>query len=637
MGRRSTSPSSRRASRRRRATRPWGRLTIIGGTVAALVLAGFLWAPSLYNSLTVNRIPKATTAKLTPTQPAAALVGDTLPSAPGAAPCTRLNVLASPENAGMVRAVADAYQGAKRNAGGRCVDVKVAARKSGLAADDAARGFAATPADQQPAVWIPDASVWLATARSAKGQGSSIVPESGMSVASTAVTVAMPPEMAAALGWDTKPPTWADVYKVASDPRSWERAGKPEWGYFRIAKANPTMASSGLFALATAYSAAAGHNGMLTTADLASSFVTSQVRLGESATSSYLTTPAHFLNSIRDAADTKAASGTLSAVITDEKSVWEYNRGITSPDGTTLANGAPPKVQLTPYYPSDGVFAADSPAVVLSATWVGDAQRAAGEDFVRFARTTEGQTAVRASGFRDIRGEADLAVADAGHFGTASTILETPSAELVTGLQKGFAAVRKPARVLFAVDVSGSMRDEIQPGVTKIQAAKNAVDGALALFGYDDQVGIEGFSNKDGGALEPGVVQQLASVKAQRESISAKVHGLSPIAYTPLYEAVGLAVDTVGAGYRSDALNSVILLSDGTNDTARPGTLEDTIAKLSAQSATGKKIKVFTLAYGAQADTEALQKIAASSGGQYFDATDPTRIQDVLKDLASSL
>lgn len=637
MGRRSTIPSSRRAARRRRAARPWSRIAIITGTIAALALAGVMWLPSLYESLTVNRIPKATTAKLSATQPSAPLTQDTLPSSPGPGPCTRLNVLASPENVGMVQAVADAYQGAKRNAGGHCVDVKVASRKSGLAADDAARGFASMPADQQPAVWIPDASMWLDTARAAGGQGSAIVPDSGPGIASTAVAVAMPAEMAAALGWDAKAPTWEDVYKAAADARGWERAGKPEWGYFRIAKANPTMASSGLFALATAYSAAAGHAGPLTTADLASTFATSQVRLGESATSSYLTTPAHFLNSIRDAPDLKTVAGTLSAVITDEKSVWEYNRGITSPDGTTEANGAPPKVQLTPYYPSDGVYTADSPAAVLSAPWVGDAQRAAGEDLVRFARTAAGQTAVRASGFRDIRGEADLAVADAGHFGTASTVLEAPSAELVAGLQKGFAAVRKPARVLFAVDVSGSMRDEIQPGVTKIQAAKDAVEGALGLFGYDDQVGIEGFSNRDGGALEPGVVQPLASVKSQRESIASKVRGLTPIAYTPLYEAVGLSVDTVASGYRSDAINSVILLSDGTNDTARPGTLQDAVAKVSQQSAAGKKIKVFTLAYGSQADTDALRKIAAASGGQYFDATDPTRIRDVLKDLAGSL
>jgi Ca-activated chloride channel family protein len=637
MGRRSISAASRRAARRRRAARPWSRVAVVAGTVAALVLAGVVWLPPLYDALTVNRIAKASTARLTATQPAVALEKDARPSRPGAGPCTRLNVLASPENAAMVTAVADAYSGSQRDAGGRCVEVRVTARKSGLAADDASRGFPSTPADQQPPLWIPDASVWLSTARSAGGKGPSIVPETGVSVATSAVVVAMPEQLAASLGWDAQAPTWAAVYKAASDVRTWETAGRPEWGYFRMAKANPAMASSGLFALATAYGAAAGHVDGLTTADLGSGFATSQVRLGELATSSYFDTPAHFLHSVRGAADAAAVAGTMSAMITDEKSVWEYNRGLTSPDGSTLSPGAPPAVPLRAYYPADGVYTADSPAAVLSAPWVGDAQRAAADDFVRFARTAEGQAAVRGSGFRDVRGEADAAVAEAGRYGTASSVLGAPSADVVAGLQKGFASVRKPARVLFTVDASGSMRDEIAPGTTKIQAAKDAVEGALGLFGFDDQVGVAGFSNRDGGALEPGVVQPLTSVKTSRERIAAKVRELQPVAFTPLYEATGLAVDTVAGGYRSDALNSVILLSDGTNDTSRPGTLDGAVAKIASLQAAGKKIRVFTLAYGSQADTESLQKIAAASGGQYFDATDPTRIRDVLRDLAGAL
>jgi Ca-activated chloride channel family protein len=181
------------------------------------------------------------------------------------------------------------------------------------------------------------------------------------------------------------------------------------------------------------------------------------------------------------------------------------------------------------------------------------------------------------------------------------------------------------------------MRDEVAPGVTKIEAAKDVVEGSLGLFGYEDQVGVAGFSNYRGGPLQPGVVQPLANVKSMRERIAAKVQGLEPLYYTPLYEAVGLAVDTVSEGYRPDALNAVILLSDGTNDTTRPGSLEETVARLGQDQAGGRKVKVFTLAYGDQADTEALRRIAAASGGQFFDATDPNRIRDVLKDLVSSL
>ena len=638
MGRRSSTPSNRSAARRKRraSALPWVRAVVVLATVAALAAGAVLWLPPLYEALTVNRLPQQT-ARLTTGQASPPLEADAPPSSPGAGPCTRLNVLASTENEAAVRAVSAAYRGVQRNAGGRCVEVAVTARKSGNAADDAARGFASTPPDQQPALWIPDSSAWPAVARAAGSQGAQIVPESGVGIATTAVTVAMPAEMAAALGWDAAPPKWADVYDAASEVRGWERAGHPEWGYFRLAKGSPAMTSPGLFALASAYGAAAGHVEGLTTADLGSDFAASQVRLGELATSSYVASPGHFLHAVRDAPDATAVSGHLSAVIADERSVWEYNRGITSPDGMSTANGAPPAVPLTPIYPSDGVYTSESPALVLNAGWVGDAPRAAADDFVRFARTAQGQAAVRAVGYRDIRGEADQAVAEAGRFGTASKVLGPLSGELAAGLQKGFASVRKPARVLFAVDVSGSMRDEVAPGLTKIEAAKDAVQGSLGLFGYEDQVGVAGFSHWEGGPLQPGIVQPLASVKSMRERIAAKVRGLEPLYYTPLYEAVGLAVDTVSEGYRPDALNAVILLSDGTNDTTRGGTLEETVARLERDQAAGHKVKVFTLAYGDQADTEALRRIAAASGGQFFDAKDPGRIKDVLKDLASSL
>lgn len=636
MGRRSSTLSNRRAARRRRAAMPWVRAGVVLATVAALVAGAVLWLPPLYEALTVNRLPEAK-ARLTAGPAGPPLEADARPSSPGAGPCTRLNVLASPENGAAVSAVAASYRGAERNAGGRCVDVAVTVRKAGLAADDAARGFAGMPADQQPALWIPDSSAWGSLARSAGEQGAAIVPESGPGIATNAIALAMPADMASALGWNESAPAWADVYEAASEVRGWERAGRPEWGYFRLAKGSPAMTSAGLFALASAYGAAAGRLEGLTTADLGSDFVASQVRLGELATSSYLDSPGHFLHSVRDARDTTAVSGTLSAVIADERSVWEYNRGVTSPDGTSTANGTPPAVPLSLYYPSDGVYTAESPALVLNAAWVGDAQRAAADDFVRFARTAEGQAAVRAVGYRDIRGEADPEVAEAGRYGTAPKVLGPMPGELVASLQKGFAAVRKPARVLFALDVSRSMGDEVAPGVTKLDAAKDAVEGSLGLFGYEDQVGVAGFSHWEGGPLVPGVVQPLVSVKSMRERITGKVRALEPVYYTPLYEAVGLAVDTMSDGYRRDALNAVILLSDGTNDTTRGGTLEETLARLGQDQAAGRKVKVFTLAYGGQADTEALRRIAAASGGQYFDATDPARIKDVLKDLASSL
>ena len=47
-------------------------------------------------------------------------------------------------------------------------------------------------------------------------------------------------------------------------------------------------------------------------------------------------------------------------------------------------------------------------------------------------------------------------------------------------------------------------------------------------------------------------------------------------------------------------------------------------------------VLVFTLAYGANADVATLQSISSATGAHYYDATDPTKVSDVLGDLVTS-
>ena len=101
-------------------------------------------------------------------------------------------------------------------------------------------------------------------------------------------------------------------------------------------------------------------------------------------------------------------------IILDEKSIWDYNRGVSSPDGVTRVDSAPPRQRLVPVYPTDGVLYADNPGVVLTGDWTGFAQEMAARDFLRFATTVEGQTAVRSSGYREINGTLDPVVAAVG-------------------------------------------------------------------------------------------------------------------------------------------------------------------------------------------------------------------------------
>jgi Ca-activated chloride channel family protein len=47
-------------------------------------------------------------------------------------------------------------------------------------------------------------------------------------------------------------------------------------------------------------------------------------------------------------------------------------------------------------------------------------------------------------------------------------------------------------------------------------------------------------------------------------------------------------------------------------------------------------VLVFTLAYGADADVKTLQSISSATGAHYYDATDPTEVDEVLGDLVTS-
>ena len=47
-------------------------------------------------------------------------------------------------------------------------------------------------------------------------------------------------------------------------------------------------------------------------------------------------------------------------------------------------------------------------------------------------------------------------------------------------------------------------------------------------------------------------------------------------------------------------------------------------------------VMVFTLAYGEDADAATLQSISSATGAHYYDATDPTKLAEVLGDLVTS-
>ncbi|MEJ1179693.1 MULTISPECIES: vWA domain-containing protein [unclassified Pseudarthrobacter] len=549
----------------------------------------------------------------------------------GTSPCITLNILTSLENAEMVRALAAGYTAKPRSVDGKCVTPAVTQEKSGTAAGKVAAELPGVPAGDRPVIWLPDSSAWLRIAGDSAGGGP--VPQEGTSLARSAIVVAMPETMAKALGWDSKPPSWSEVFRMAEDRDVWERLGHGDWGKFKFGKASPLVSTSGLMALAASYGAAGGSPGGLDDMDLDAPSLVGKVRAVELGTSHYMATPEHFLWHAREADDAGNVSEFLSAVIVDEKSVWDYNRGVVSEDGITKHPGPAPKEPLTAIYPQDGVHVADNPAVILDGDWVGSQQRLAAQDFIAFAVTEQGQNVVMASGYRTIQGKLDTGVADTGRYAQTLQPLPLPKREALVAMQDSFPDVRKRARALFLLDVSESMVQE--PGVTKLQRAKDAVQKALGHFTGEDEIGLAAFSHVGDGPLQPGIVSPVAPFKTNKDDLLNKLNALQAVDATPLFEAVSRFSGDQAKDYKDTFINTIVLLSDGKNDTTHPGDLKGISQQLSHQNHS-TPVLVFTLAYGPDADVPTLLEIARASGAHYYDATDPNRLEEVLGELVTS-
>jgi Ca-activated chloride channel homolog len=553
----------------------------------------------------------------------------------GAEPCTTVRVLSSFENAEMVAKLVEGYNAQPRDVDGSCVTVAAQTEKSGVAAADAGANFKDRPEDERPIVWIPDASSWLNVARYSGGGAS--VPKQGTSVGASHIVLAMPGTMAAAIGWDAERPSWSDIFAVAGDEQAWTDVGHPEWGAFKLGKTSPLIASSGEAALLASYGSSAGSIGDLTADQIGDDEITEEVRQHELATSHYMATPEHFLWHARQSEETGSVADFLSAVIVDEKSVWDYNRGITSRDGMSRVQGTPPAEQLVPIYPNDGYYTADNPATVLSGPWVDDDEAAAGEDFLRFAVTKQGQQIVRDAGYRDLNNEMSPVVEEVGRFSKAPDgTLAFPGQKVLISAHEAFPEVRKRAQVLFLVDVSGSMEEPIATGDSKLAAAKDAITEALEHFSAGDNVGLAAFSDIDAGPITPGMVSEVTDIGPNRTALLRALGALKPIEFTPLYSAVDTFVAQQAAAFEPDRINAIVLLSDGKNETFAPSVdANQMLANLSAHSH-HNPVLVFTLAYGADADVATLQAISSATGAHYYDATDPTKVSDVLGDLVTS-
>ena len=561
---------------------------------------------------------------------------DDVPAAAnGAEPCTTVTVMSSFENAEMVGNLAAGYNAQPRDIDGHCVVVSAVRDKSGVAAEAAAAGFPNVAPEARPIVWLPDSYTWLALARA---DGATAVPEAGTSVGSSNIVLAMPAPLVESIGWDAKPPTWGDVFDSAADAELWSDLGHPEWGAFKLGKTSPVVATSGEAAMFASFGTASGDLAGLTVQAVEDPAVQDTVREHELATSHYMATPEHFLWHARQADDKGSVADFLSAVIVDEKSVWDYNRGITSRDGVTRVEGAPPEEKLVPIYPTDGFYGADNPAVVLTGDWVDENEADAAADFIRYAGTAQGQEIVRTSGYRDLNGALDSGVADVANLPAEPA--GRPAASRAGCRRRRQHRVPRCAQArpgalphgCLGLDGRADLGDRHQADRGQVRHR----EGARPLHGRRQRRARRVRAEP---GRRHGAGQRLADGRDRHEPRRAPRGARRP-AVDGRHPAVP------GRRHLRDAAGRVLVVRPHHRDRAaqrrqeRHAQRSDDRGRADARDLQAMHhdtpVLIFTLAYGADADVATLQSISSATGAHYYDATDPTKLSAVLGDLVTS-
>ena len=439
---------------------------------------------------------------------------------------------------------------------------------------------------EQPVLWTPASALWGGllnhdvAATWVRGDYPSLV--------ASPQVIAMWENLAHALGRGERKVGWQDLLELATSGHGWAAYGHPELGAFKLGHTNPDISTSGLLAVASEYYAVTHKQRGLSLADIHRPKVRAAVRAIERSIVHY---------------------GETAAYLTDQMDLYgqEYAHAVYIQETTlrTFNKKRKQATRLVEILPAEGTFVADYPLMLLDAPWVSEKTRAAAERFRAWLVSKITPTLARANGFRPRR--------PAG-----IRLLELPDPEILAAIRTGWHADRKPANIVLVVDTSASMG-----GAGRLDAAKRGLRSFVRNLSSEDRVSL---------VTSGSTVSTSVDLGRSRAAVARAVRGLFPNGELPVYGAISRALDAVRALHDQSRINAVVVLSDGAG--TKSG-LDHLLAQIRSEPVTeGTSVRIFAVAYGANADTRELKKIAIASRGAFF-AGGPSDIQNVYRSISS--
>ncbi|MDW8325632.1 MAG: VWA domain-containing protein [Anaerolineales bacterium] len=466
----------------------------------------------------------------------------------------------------------------------------------------------------QPTVWSPASSLYvpLANAEWRQNNAEDLITGNPKNLVLSPVVVAMWQPMAEALGWPNKPIGWADIAQLAISEEGWSAYGYPEWGSFKFGHTHPEFSNSGFAAVIAQAYAGAGKQRDLTIADLQSEPVKQLLREVQASIIHYGTSTGFFAERMFERGPSYLSAAVL------------YENLIVAQEAKRLA-GTSRQLPVVAIYPKEGTFTTNHPYIILNAPWVTTAQKEAAEVFEAFLLDKPQQLRAMELGFRpadpSIPFAAPLNAQHGVDMSQPKTELATPSLEVLRGIGEVWHETKKPVDLVAVVDISGSMAGE------KIAAARTSLQQFIDLLDDRDRLQVILFNDK------VMTMVPLSPLGEKRADIRRRVGGIVESGGTALYDSIAQAYAELQASADPKHIRAIVVLSDG-QDTASSLTLEALLQQIGQLQEGGASIKIFTIAFGDDADESVLRQIAEATGARSYKSS-PENIMRVYGEIAT--
>lgn len=483
---------------------------------------------------------------------------------------------------------------------------------------------------EKATVWFPASSLYLSVAQSdwkAK-HGSDLFTDEPVKILTSPVVIAMWKPLAEKLGWPNSKIGWKTIHDNLG--KNWsEIGGLAEWGTFQLAYTDPRSSNSGL------------------AAELAQLYVGASKKKGLTATDINAPNVQGFLQSFQaNSTIFESSTGFLSKKLLDcKKSNPSFLSGAVVYENlvATQPQDCPEAQRLVAILPSDGTFWSDHPFIILNAEWVTPEQKEAAGMFQQFLLAEPQQnSAMISGGFRPVNPGITLGsplepgngiVLNTLTVAAESNAFEAPIAEIVKKVEDTPPGVKivKPVDLTLLMDTSLSMSTD-----NKIADVKKTVASFTSILLPTDSLQISTFDIRAKVLWPLSVVGLNSSTQGQ---IKNQVDGISELSgQSCLYNALIQAYSDLSKEGDSEHARAIILFTDWRSDGENPGCTQkyaDLIALLNAEQSSQNPVKIFTIAYGSEADSQTLQQIATTFGGDFYQ-TSPTDFQGLYDKIADS-